>query len=233
MARRLISATLISRFALCILAAWTFTNAVAAPVQFTVNGVYRDTGANASPTDTFSLSFTVSSDMAPICGGGLDVSVVCSSDVSLPHYVNGPLNTFLGAPSLLLRDPAAGGGLVIGSNDVALNRLQFQLAADQLFTGPLNSPTLIFGTFALTPNDICPTFCGYRTFASQGFAVGDPVSNPFFDPITLQAVDPILSGTITIAPLAAIPEPTTSAMLLMGMTLLGMARRRRPQSPQH
>jgi len=187
-------------------------------VRVTIHGQYEYTGANASPTADFTLSFTLDRQ-PPVCGGGLGVSIVCG--VSRPVYDNGGLHAVLGDPTLQLRDAARKGGLALYQQDVQLNRLGFDIGSSQLWSGNLDNPTLVDGTY-----DICaahfgqvhPEYMGEMcSYAEQGFASGDPITNPFFDPITYQSDDPILSGTITIA--AEAPPPPSLALTATAGTL--------------
>ena len=201
--------------------------AIAEPIMITVAGTYEYTGAAPSPTANFTLSFTL--DRSPVvCGGSPGVFIACGP--SLPHYTNGALDVMLGAPTVLFRDAANGGGLALYQDDVALNRLGFVIGSGVLFSGTLAAPTLVDGVYAITgahcggDPQLMGDLCSY---AGQGFASGDPINNPFNDPITLQSDDPILSGTITIASLAVVPEPATLAVLGLGLLGLQAIRRRR------
>lgn len=180
-------------------------------VRVTVHGQYEYTGANASPTADFTLSFTL--DRQPeVCGGGLGISIVCG--VSLPVYDNGALHAVLGEPTLQLRDAERKGGLALYQQDVQLNRLGFVIGSDQLWSGTLANPALMDGTYDICPahfGQVHPEYMGEMcSYAGQGFASGDPITNPFFDPVTYQSDDPILSGTITIA---AEPPPAPALAL--------------------
>jgi hypothetical protein len=213
-----------------VLAAAVFSSAaVAEPVLVTVAGTYEFTGAAPSPTANFTLSFTV--ERSPlVCGGSPGVFIACGA--SPPRYTNGPLDVILGTPTVLFKDAANKGGLSLFQDDVSLNRLGFVIGSSVLFSGTLANPTLVDGVYAITPahcggdpqlqGDLC-------SYAGQGFASGDVANNPFFDPVTLQSDDPILSGTITIGSAAATaaPEPATLALLGLGLAGLGLARRRR------
>jgi len=211
-----------------LLAAAAFSSpAVAEPIMITVAGTYEYTGAAPSPTANFTLSFTL--ERSPgVCGGSPGAFIACGP--SLPHYSNGALDVMLGAPTVLFRDAASGGGLALYQDDLALNRLGFVIGSSVLFSGTLVAPTLVDGVYAITGahcggnpqlmGDLC-------SYAGQGFASGDPINNPFNDPITLQSDDPILSGTITIASVATMPEPATLAVLGLGLAGFGFMRRRR------
>jgi len=186
-------------------------NAQAERVRVTIHGQYEYTGANASPTEDFTLTFTL--DRQPeVCGGGLGVSIVCG--VSRPVYDNGSLHAVLGEPSLQLRDAERKGGLALYQQDVQLNRLGFAIGSSELWSGTLASPTLVDGTYDICPahlGQVHPEYMGEMcSYAAQGFASGDPVSNPFLDPVTYQSDDPILSGTVTIA--AEPPPPPALAL---------------------
>lgn len=196
-------------------------------LRVTVFGHYEYTGAAPSPTADFTLSFLV--DRHPgSCGGTLGGFIACGA--SAPSYNNGLLHTTLGIPSLLFFDDARKGGLALYQSDVALNRLGFRIGSPQLFSGTLAAPSLLTGVFPICPahfgqvdprleTDLC-------SFASQGFASGDPINNPFYDPITLQSDDPILTGTVTIAAIG-VPEPNSWALLIAGFGVTGMTLRRR------
>lgn len=215
--------------ALLLLGAGLAPIAQAEPVLITIVGHYEYTGANASPTADFMLSFTL--DRHPVvCGGAQGAAVVCGA--SQPVYDNGPLHAVLAPPTLLLRDAARNGGLALYQDDLALNRIGFVIGTSQLWTGTLADLTLVDGVYT-----ICSAHDGQEhayaegelcSYAGQGFASGDLVSNPFQDPVTLQSDDPILSGTVTIAAEAtAVPEPSSWALLLAGLAMTGFAQRRR------
>ena len=204
--------------------------ALADQVTITVEGIYQYTGAAPSPTDHFVLSWTIDRN-PPVCGGSEGADLVCGA--SNPQYVNGGLNTVLGSPSVIIRDSAHGGGLALYQDDLGLNRLGFSIQSAQLFGGGLANPFFVDGIYAIRPAHECGDahngmayICSY---AGQGFAVGDPVNNPFFDPESLQSDDPILSGTITIsgANVAETPEPSSLALLGSGMLGLAGAIRRK------
>lgn len=169
-------------------------------VRVTISGRYEYVGAAPSPTADFTLTFTL--DRHPVvCGGSIGASLICG--VSRPVYDNGPLHAVLGEPTLLLRNAEQKGGLAIYQDDLGLNRLGFVIGTSQLWSGTLADLTLLDGIY-----DICPAHAGQVhpeymsemcSYAGQGFASGDPVNNPFLDPVTLQSDNPILSGTVRIA----------------------------------
>ena len=153
--------------------------------------------------------------------------MVCGE--TAPSYDDGSLHTVLGSPSLVLYDAGHKGGFAVGQQDTALNRLGFVIGSAQLFSGSLASPTLVDGVYSVCSAHIGQVhayaegeLCSY---AGQGFASGDPIHNPFNDPVTLQSDDPILSGTVTIAGVA-VPEPSQWALLLTGFGLAGAALRK-------
>ena len=207
-----------------------FSGAHAQRATLTLDGHYRYTGNAPSPTATFRLSFTL--DRAPtVCGGSIGGSLVCG--VTNVRYTNGPLDVMLalGAPpSVLLYDETAGGGFALYQDDLALNRLGFKIGSARLFSGLLGSPTLVDGVYGVTPNEPCSpiTGCAYASYAGQSFASGDPIHDPFFDPVSLQSYDPLEWGTITIASsVTATPEPASAALILTGLVGLAVVGRRR------
>ena len=215
---------------LALIAASPLTTAQAQRATLTLDGVYRYTGNAPSPTATFRLSFNL--DRAPtVCGGSIGGSLVCG--VTNVRYTNGPLDVMLalGAPpSVLVYDETAGGGFALYQDDLALNRLGFKIGSARLFSGLLGSPTLVDGVYGVTPNEPCSpiTGCAYASYAGQSFASGDPIHDPFFDPVSLQSYDPLEWGTITIASsVTATPEPASAALILTGLVGLAVVGRRR------
>ena len=218
-----------------LLATASFSHsALAQRVKVTLNGVYRDVGAAPAPQSNFSLVFEIARSPL-VCGGGAGSFIACSP--SQPEYTDGPLDVILsqGADAtILFRDASAGGGFQLFQQDLGLNRLSFIIGSNVLFGGGLASPILMDGVYAITPNAYCAGWwegCTYNSFAGQGFAVGDPVNNPFIDYLTLQSYDPLTSGTITIAAVDAVdstPEPSAAWLLMTGlMALCAVAARRR------
>ncbi|MCU1286921.1 MAG: hypothetical protein JWO13_3271 [Acidobacteriales bacterium] len=206
-------------------------SAMADTVTITVNGTYQYTGAAPSPTSNFALQFSI--DRNPVvCGGSEGASLLCGA--SLPVYSNGVLVSTLGPPSLLIRNSAHDGGLALFQDDLQLNRLGFVLASSELFSGSLANPTFVDGVYAIVSAHDCDarspgTMAGLCSYAGQGFASGDPVNNPFFDPVTFQSDDPILSGTITISS-SQTPVPEPSSLLLLGSGVVGLVGRMRKRS---
>ena len=204
------------------------TLAAADTVRVSVAGHYEYVGALPSPVADFTLSFLV--DRSPtVCGGTTGGVLVCG--LAAPAYDDGATHGGLGVADVVFYDAGAKGGFSLGQSDLALNRLGFRIGAAQLFSGSLAAPTLIDGVYP-----ICPAHFGQVhayaegelcSYAGQGFASGDPIHNPFIDPVTLQSDDPILSGTLTIAPFSAAPEPSQWALLLAGLGLAGASMRRR------
>ena len=210
--------------------------ATAQSVRITLNGVYRDVGAAPAPTSNFSLVFELARSPL-VCGGGSGSFLACNP--SKPEYRNGPLDVILsqGADaSVLFRDAGAGGGFELFQQDLGLNRLSFIIGSSVLFSGGLGSPTFLDGTYAVAANPPCgdPRLgCTYNSYAGQGFASGDPVDNPFNDPVTLQSYDPLTSGTITIESLDAVvatPEPATGLLVATALVVVAASRRRRGSS---
>ena len=208
------------------------TTAQAQQVTVTLDGVYRYTGAAPSPSPNFRLSFSV--NRSPLaCGGSLGGVLVCG--VTSVQYTSGPLNVMLATsapPSVLFYDASQGGGLALYQSDLGLNRLSFTIGSSVLFSGSLGSPTLLDGVYAVTPNlaPCSPIFgCQYESYAGQSFASGDPINNPFFDPVTLQSYDPLESGTITIASeITTAPEPASATLIITGLAAVaGVSVRRR------
>jgi hypothetical protein len=201
----------------------------AGAVTVTINGVYTYTGAAPSPTANFSFSFNV--DRTPgVCGGTTGGSLLCN--VSTGHYVDGSVSTTLGVsapPSALVFDAAHGGGVQYFESDLPLNRLSFVIGSGQLFSGPLSNPTLVNGVYPISANPPCDQDgCHYVSYAGQGFASGDPINNPFQDPISLQSYDPLVSGTITITDaLTATPLPAAFPLFAGGLGVIGLLARRR------
>jgi len=195
---------------------------VAEPVLITVDGTYQYTGAAPSPTASFTLSFIV--ERSPVvCGGSDGAFLACdpcpdnssiACDLARPQYRDGALDVTLGTPTVLFRDAAHKGGLALYQQDVALNRLGFAIGSGVLFGGTLASPTLVDGVYAITPAHCGgnPIYMGELcSYAGQSFAVGDPINNPFQDPVTLQSDNPVLSGTITIGPAIAAQVTSTTS----------------------
>ena len=211
----------VGQLALFAMLAMHPTSARSQQVTVTLDGVYRYTGAAPSPTPNFRLSFSV--NRSPLaCGGSLGGVLVCG--VTAVQYTNGPLNMTLATsapPSVLFYDASQGGGFALYQSDLGLNRLHFTIGSSVLFSGSLGSPTLVDGVYAVAPNlaPCSPIFgCSYDSFAGQSFASGDPVNNPFFDPVTLQSYDPLDAGTITIASATTTaPEPASSMLILTGL----------------
>ena len=209
--------------------------ATAQSVRITLNGVYRDVGAAPAPTSTFSLVFEIARSPL-VCGGSTGAFLACGA--TRPEYVDGPLDVVLAQgedPGILFRDASAGGGFAFYQQDVGLNRLGFTIGSSALFSGGLASPVLVDGTYAVAANPPCgdPRLgCTYNSYAGQGFASGDPVDNPFNDPVTLQSYDPLTSGTITIESLDAVvatPEPDAVLLVATGLAVIAASRRRRFQ----
>lgn len=196
-------------------------------VTVTAMGVYRYTGAAPSPTPNFTLSFTI--DRSPlICGGSQGAFLACGA--SKPRYTNGLLDVVLSQgdnPTAIFRDAVEGGGFLLFQQDLGLNRLGFTLGSNQLFSGTLSNPTLIDGVYALTTNPPCDqSGCHYSAFAGQSFASGDPINNPFFDPVSLQSWNPIESGSITIAAVVLTPEPASFVLMMTALVALALTARR-------
>ena len=195
-------------------------------VRITLNGVYRDIGAAPAPTSTFSLAFEIVRSPL-VCGGSTGAFLACGG--TKPEYVDGPLDVILsqGAdPSVMFRDAGVGGGFEFFQEDLGLNRLSFIMGSSTLFSGGLANPMLMDGVYAITPNLACDNprdGCTYNSYAGQGFASGDPINNPFNDPITLQSYDPLMSGTITIESadgVVATPEPASVLLVFTGLVAL-------------
>ncbi|CAN5187668.1 hypothetical protein BH09GEM1_BH09GEM1_21540 [soil metagenome] len=203
--------------------------AVAQRARITLSGVYRDVGAAPAPTENFSLVFDVARSPL-VCGGSSGAFIACGP--SKPEYTNGALDVILSqgeGATLLFRDASAGGGFAIYQQDVGLNRLSFVIGSSVLFSGGLANPFLLDGVYSIASNPACSDprqGCTYNSYAGQGFASGDPVNNPFNDPITLQSYDPLTSGTITIESLDAVvatPEPSGALLLVTGLVVLSWA----------
>jgi hypothetical protein len=136
-------ALLIAATAACGIASAS-TSYVSVSGQFSGSDVANSLVA---PNGTFSLSFAVDNNPAPISGSvtslGFDLPGLAFS-----YELNG--NNVPVTPSEIRFNTGANGGLFDVTFGAGLNASEFDFQGDQLFAGTTSAPTLANGTFALT-----------------------------------------------------------------------------------
>jgi hypothetical protein len=101
------------------------------------------------------------------------------------------------------------------------------------FGGTAGTANISFGTNLIADLNIQSTNLGFTQLSGPGDLFSGPPSNPIFNLGTFNLSGGFTAGpatlTITQAPVAAVPEPSTWAMMLLGFGAIGASMRHRRQ----
>lgn len=99
------------------------------------------------------------------------------------------------------------------------------------FGGSPGTGNISFGTNLIADLNIQSANLGFTQLTTSAVLFSGPASNPTFNLGTVALSGGFLAGpaslTISRAPVTAVPEPGTWAMMLLGFGAIGMATRRR------